>query len=145
MNIKCSKCNLDKDESEFAFRNKVKQIRTSKCRLCHAEYVKNHYQSNKSTYITRANLSSKRYRKNAKRLIVEYLNDKSCIDCGITDIRVLDFDHRNPKSKTKEVSKMLSNCSWKTISEEINKCDIRCANCHRIRTAKQFNTYRNLK
>jgi hypothetical protein len=35
----------------------------------------------------------------------------------------------------------LGHC-WETILEEIKKCEVRCANCHRRRTARQRNYYR---
>lgn len=57
-----------------------------------------------------------------------------CIDCGYADNAVaLDFDHRNPELKILGVSAMLT-YSWARIIAELDKCDIRCANCHRIRT-----------
>ena len=56
-----------------------------------------------------------------------------CFDCGINDWRVLDFDHL-PKFK-KEFT--ISNSFWRSrekIKKEIDKCEVVCANCHRIRT-----------
>ena len=32
--------------------------------------------------------------------------------------------------------------SLDTLKKEIDKCEIRCANCHRRKTAKQFNFYK---
>ena len=63
-----------------------------------------------------------------------------------TDPVVLDFDHRDEKEKKYNISEMVLRFqkAWVTIEEEIEKCDIRCANCHRRRTAKQFNWYKQL-
>jgi len=47
---------------------------------------------------------------------------------------VMDFDHRDPTAKKYNVSQMLYRFSWKKIQDEIEKCDLVCANCHRIRT-----------
>lgn len=56
-----------------------------------------------------------------------------CIDCGETNHIVLDFDHL--KDKKYNVSRMIHDgFSWAAIKKEIAKCEVVCANCHRIRT-----------
>jgi hypothetical protein len=37
---------------------------------------------------------------------------------------------------------MQSTHSWPTILKELSKCDVRCANCHRRRTARDFKWFR---
>ena len=60
-----------------------------------------------------------------------------CMDCGGSfPPECMDFDHRDPSSKRMPVSKAVEK-SWKTLLEEIEKCDLVCANCHRVRTRKQ--------
>lgn len=70
---------------------------------------------------------------------VARMKSKPCADCGIKyPSYVMDFDHRDPKTKTANVSRMLR-CG-KPLSEvlaEIKKCDVVCANCHRERTHGQ--------
>lgn len=57
-----------------------------------------------------------------------------CIDCGYRlDARALDFDHRDPELKVAGIPQLIL-LDWETVLREIAKCDIRCANCHRIRT-----------
>lgn len=57
-----------------------------------------------------------------------------CLDCGEKDIRVLEFDHVKD-TKINDVSSLVWRaCSIQTIKNEINKCEVVCANCHRIRT-----------
>jgi len=65
--------------------------------------------------------------------VYEYLKDKACVDCGITNPVVLTFDHVRG-TKLKEVSTMVKE-SWglKAIFDEIAKCEIRCFNCHMIK------------
>lgn len=58
-----------------------------------------------------------------------------CIDCGEKDIRCLDFDHRDRATKLASVSSLAKqNISLERVKEEIAKCDVRCANCHRKRS-----------
>ncbi len=65
------------------------------------------------------------------------------MDCGEDDIIVLDFDHRDQKTKKFNLAEAISGgISMSRIKTEIEKCDIVCANCHRRRTAKQFGHYR---
>lgn len=67
----------------------------------------------------------------------EYLSLHPCIDCSEADPIVLEFDHVRGE-KVMEISDMLSKgFGWGRISEEIVKCEVRCANCHRRRTAIQ--------
>jgi hypothetical protein len=79
---------------------------------------------------------------NQKKLYT-YLSKRSCIDCGFSDIRVLEFDHiRGHKSN--DVSRLLtSGATWERILSEIAKCDVRCANCHRIKTNERGGWWRN--
>lgn len=72
-----------------------------------------------------------------RQFVCEYLSNHPCVDCGEDDIVVLDFDHVRGK-KTRGVSQMVQSAGYtlKRIAEEIEKCDIRCANCHRRRTDK---------
>lgn len=85
--------------------------------------------------------AAKRYKTNRENLIL-YLNEHSCIDCGETDIVVLEFDHRDPATKRAKIANVLGSWTWSTILTEIAKCDVRCANCHRRRTSIQFGWFK---
>lgn len=77
-------------------------------------------------------------------MLWKLLNESECMDCGISNPIVLDFDHRPGTNKQFTISKAVagSTRSWKAIQQEIEKCDIVCANCHRIRTATRGNYQR---
>ena len=79
--------------------------------------------------------AQRKHRIKVRGHLLEYLSSKKCIDCGESDPIVLDFDHIEPKNKFKPVSRMLSgHWSWESLTKEIAKCEIRCANCHRRKT-----------
>ena len=61
-----------------------------------------------------------------------------CMDCKQSyPYYVMDFDHRDPTQKVAHIQKMCTSASWERLLQEIDKCDIVCANCHRIRTFNQ--------
>jgi hypothetical protein len=72
-----------------------------------------------------------------------------CVDCGINgDPRILQFDHLPGEDKVDDVSSMVGSCRpWEMIAAELAKCDVVCANCHRIRTelrrGDDYNEYRD--
>ena len=60
--------------------------------------------------------------------------ERGCIDCGYRANPVaLQFDHRDPSQKLFGIAKALT-YSWKLLAAEMAKCDVRCANCHAIRS-----------
>ena len=71
-----------------------------------------------------------------RQQIAEYKEGKACIQCGFSDVRAFVFHHRNPEAKTTEISiAYMKGWSWKRTLEEIEKCDLLCANCHAIKHA----------
>lgn len=72
-------------------------------------------------------------RQQYKKRLVEIKEASGCVDCGEKNHIVLDFDHL--KNKKYNISRMIhDNFSWAAIKKEIAKCEVVCANCHRIRT-----------
>ncbi len=77
-----------------------------------------------------------------KKYIWNFLLKHSCVDCGEKDPVVLDFDHK--AGKISSVSDFIKNChSLEKAEQEISKCEVRCANCHRRKTAKEFGWYKH--
>jgi hypothetical protein len=60
-----------------------------------------------------------------------------CVDCGESDTIVLEFDHVIGEKKYNIADVIRSGRNWQSIIEEIEKCEVRCANCHRRATAKR--------
>lgn len=77
-----------------------------------------------------------RWRQNAKRKLVEHHGGK-CLDCGYEGPPFMyDFDHRDPAEKSFGLGQFQSKAYDKQLEESL-KCDLVCANCHRMRTHKQ--------
>jgi hypothetical protein len=76
----------------------------------------------------------------------DILLSSPCLDCGNNDPRVLEFDHRPEEKKEFNISRAVSGStrSWQSIKREIDKCDIVCSNCHKIRTMERGNYKRNV-
>jgi hypothetical protein len=135
---RCIWCGVVKPPSAFAFRSKRRGTRQSHCRSCHAAYRRAHYLRNRSDYITREVDRTRTRRSENRRLLRDYLRSHPCIDCGETDIVTLQFDHRDRSTKRQEVALLVVGKPWSVVATEIAKCDVRCANCHRRRTAAQL-------
>lgn len=121
----CSFCKQEKNIEEFNWRiSGIK--RQCHCKICQSAQTKQHYKNNPTPYKNRSKSKKLSYQK----LIYSYLLEHPCVDCGESDPIVLEFDHRN--NKEHHVSRM-QYFSEENIMEEINKCDVRCANCHKRR------------
>ncbi|HEY0078795.1 MAG TPA: hypothetical protein VGB73_09135 [Pyrinomonadaceae bacterium] len=140
---RCSKCAQIKDASEFAFRNKTKGTRHSYCLQCGRFFAKDHYSRHTGYYVRKARTRRQALMGEINAKLFEYLEQNPCVDCGETDPVVLEFDHVRGK-KLYNVSAMGALVlSWATILKEIEKCEVRCANCHRRRTAERSASYRH--
>ena len=95
---------------------------------------KKHYEKNKESYIKRVAARNKSQRKNNKEFIARVKRMYNCVDCGESDPIVLEFDHVRGKKKRNIADMATQAYSINTIKEEIRKCCIRCANCHRRKT-----------
>jgi len=132
----CTKCNAEKNVSEFSFRWRAKNKRHPWCRPCTRTHNMNRYYANHSYYAKHHTLLTKNKRQEKMLKVLHYLQSHPCVDCGEPDPIVLEFDHRDNTEKIRAVAQLITeNCGWEKISTEIEKCDVRCANCHRRRTA----------
>lgn len=81
---------------------------------------------------------SRRGRAEVREWIHTYLQEHPCIDCGESDVRTLEFGHRDGEKKSAAVAVLArGGHSLGRVRAEIDRCDVRCANCHRIRTHDQ--------
>ena len=104
-----------------------------RCSDCRAIYQKEWYQSHKEEHRERAKKSNKKRRDEFAIFIREYKSKTPCVDCGhIFHFAAVDFDHVTGTKKFE-----ISRGAWLSsdqLLEEMAKCVLRCANCHRIKT-----------
>jgi hypothetical protein len=81
------------------------------------------------------------FRKLYTRRIFTYLKDHPCVDCGILNPLILQFDHVNGVKKDKISNMVAVKKPWNEILDEISKCEVRCANCHIVRHAVKNQWY----
>jgi hypothetical protein len=138
---KCTKCHEEKCVTEFAFKNKLTGKLQSVCKQCHRKLMQEHYNSHKQYYLDKARRNEINTIIENRKNIMEYLYTHPCVDCGETDPLVLEFDHIKDKYRTISIM-VLRKYPWNKIYNEIQKCEVRCANCHRRKTSIDFNHYK---
>ncbi len=142
----CSRCGEEKDaEKDFGWKYKDRGIRATRCKSCQSELSKQHYQNNKDAYNGRSRVRKARVRDENQAMLYAYLITHPCVDCGQTDITLLEFDHVRGE-KVSSISHLLSSGhNWPILEAEIAKCEIRCANCHRKKTFERSKSWRSLQ
>ena len=108
----CSRCGQDKPTTDFYFR-RTEGRHHPYCRACHNEYTPDRF-------------------KRRKQKAIAYLGGQ-CQDCGGKfPPSVFEFHHRDP-SKKDLTGNQIKRGAWDLVRAELDKCDLLCANCHRIR------------
>lgn len=141
----CPGCGEERDaERDFSWRHKERGIRQTRCKYCQSQVSKQHYKHNKQSYLDRVRTREVLVIEDNQKRLADYLHSHPCVDCGQTDIRVLEFDHIHG-NKSNNIARMVGEgFSWSTIHAEIAKCEVRCANCHRIKTNERSGWWRHL-
>lgn len=105
------------------------------CKKDQALAARRHYDANRPAYIERAKVANRENRRLIKLTILKYLEEHPCIHCGEADPIVLEFDHRIHAEKKFNIGNAANGGKTiKKLLEEIEKCDVLCANCHRRKT-----------
>ena len=137
----CSKCNTDKPLTSF-HASKARGTQAN-CKECRKELDKIYWKqrsANPKKMMQKKAYCSKR-KNEIRKLIFEYLSQHACVDCGENDPIVLTFDHVRGKKEYNISDLARSSYNVQTVTQEIEKCEVRCANCHMRKTAKDFNWY----
>jgi hypothetical protein len=133
---RCGRCDELKPVAEFAWRRKARGQRDNYCGPCRADYKREHYAANRSRYVAQAQARKRALAVQRAEYLVEYFRSQPCVDCGESDPVVLEFDHCD-SDKTFTICKGLRDHDWQSVLDEMAKCDVVCANCHRRRTARR--------
>jgi hypothetical protein len=131
----CTSCKIEQDIDQFSKRTASKNGISTRCKTCNKNYLKNHYSENKKYYYNK----KKKFQCNGKEFIWSFLKLKKCSDCGESNPLLLEFDHIDDKSHN--ISAMIRSHSPDSVLKEIEKCEVVCANCHRLRTYERTNTW----
>lgn len=128
----CTTCGEEKGRDEFYRKGGELQ---SKCKECQRAYYRLYYERNKARFVSK-NRRNKNRQRARLRAIMWSVKQRPCQDCGGTfHPWVMEFDHRDGTVKASAVADLASKgCPDARLLEEISKCDVVCANCHRLRT-----------
>lgn len=126
----CIYCNQTLPISDFVPQNR-------RCIACRNEYARARWQK-KATHADHRERDNERSRCRRSQIgaIIQKAKAEPCYDCGISyPFYVMDFDHKPEFTKAFNISKgWYAKRPLRVIEEEIAKCDLVCANCHRVRT-----------
>lgn len=133
----CHSCYEGK-ESFPVIKGKEKSI----CKDCYTQLYGDIFEIEKKQKENRRKIEKEIKFKNLT-FVFNILKESVCENCGNKDFRVLEFDHRFRELKDDNVSNLITNGTIKKLKEEISKCDILCANCHKIKTHRENNSWRH--
>ena len=137
---RCTTCHELRPVTDFNVRRSAPDGLQARCRPCSREW----YVRNRLVHMARVRERNQRVRGEHQERLAAYLLEHPCVDCGEADLRVLDLDHEDPAEKAANVGRLVNlSLPWSTVLAEIEKCSVRCANCHRRRTAEAFGWWRS--
>lgn len=140
----CTMCSVVRPITDFARAPKRGRLHYSaRCKPCMRRYMNDWYRRDPERR-RQIRSDAAEFRAATIEWLTAHLCANPCVDCGEKDLRTLDFDHRDDATKVAAVSTMLHH-KWSLVKvkAEVAKCEVRCANCHRKRTANMRNDWRS--
>ena len=138
---RCSLCGETKPTSQFHRRRGAKDGLQARCIPCNIDGAKRFHAENLDHCRWRIGAWSRQVDRANQQRALAYLLEHPCVDCGEADPVVLEFDHRGDKAFTVGAA-LHWHVRWEVIADEIEKCEVRCANCHRRRHAEEAGWFR---
>lgn len=136
----CRKCGYNKPADHFNWKKKNVK-RQSYCKECHRAATRKAANVDPELHRQRKAVNFVKAVKTAKEFIWNYLNSHPCVDCEHNNPLHLQFDHIEERKEC--VSTLMhAGRSIKRIQQEIDKCEVRCANCHVEVTQRRANSWR---
>jgi hypothetical protein len=130
----CGGCGI-----EQAGTDGIRDIRTRRehtiCKSCRRRYCRKCYWANHVEYNARKRERLKQFRARNRAFVDAFLRERGCVDCGLCDPLVMEFDHVVGKKRTNVSDLVRDAAALSVLQTEMAKCVVRCANCHRRRTA----------
>src|SRR5438552_1977708 len=102
----CGDCKSFLSVVAFAYKYPQRAIFQTYCKICQRRRSREHYLQNTAAYKVRVASNNHTVRNANRARVREYLSAQQCMDCGLRDLAILEFDHRDPAQKTGEVSTM---------------------------------------
>lgn len=131
---RCSNCKEEKKLDQFNKWTKAKDGLHNRCRDCQREYQRELYKNSPKRRAQIRAVDDKR-KQELRLWWLDYKRNTSCTDCGLSDSRVIQFDHLPGYVKQFTISDGIrKNLSKDRILAELKKCEPVCANCHIRRT-----------
>lgn len=131
---RCVICKERQPLGEFNMKRASKDGLQPHCRECNRRASKAYYRRDRARHKEDVRVNNERYAARNRAILLDYLRGHPCVDCGEDDLLVLEFDHVRG-TKVRGVFLMAAQgANPAKILAEIEKCEVRCVNCHRRRT-----------
>ncbi len=133
----CSLCKIAKPTTEYHKHKNGKDGLRSRCKDCNRMEARGDYRRNPTPYKLRARKSRKKTSIEVRDWLREIKALHGCCICGIMNPVVLEFHHIDMSLKVMSVTTII-NKGRTAVQNELNKCAIVCANCHKLCHAGQI-------
>ena len=136
---KCTVCKTLKDLAEYNKKVRAQDGLQNICRDCNKTQSRKYYSANQEKHVKDVTARNKKARATNREYVMKVLLESGCVDCGFANPVALEFDHVRGEKIAGVGFLATRPVSMKKLKEEISKCEVRCRNCHQIRTCSEQN------